>query len=545
MTVKGQILRSASVIAVITLISRVCGYLRDQRIALLLGTSPAADSFILAFRVPSLIRRMTAEGSLGASFIPLFSGYLRDRPRPDAWDFARKVIWDTAILLAIVSLLGIIFSRQVIGVYTLFGARQIHWDLAVSLNRIIFPSIFFMGLAALASAILNSFHVFAIPAAGSIFFNLSIIAFSFAFLYRPILGILPAGLRTPAAVLAIGILIGTVFQLAIQIPSLTRRGMRLLPVRPTVQDPAVRQFGRLMGPSFFGMGIYQINLFVDTIFATSSRMPSGSITSLYVADRVMQLVLGSYAVAMSTVILPTMSHQLAAGHLGEMKRTFGFALRIVSFITVPAAVGLVLLRHPIIQVLFQHGQFVAGSTALTANALLYYAMGLPAFAAVKLISPMYYSAKDTATPARIGAYALLCNVLLNAAFLLFAFRYLSNGSPALASSISAYFNFVLLFIFFRRRYGGLGARKLAIPITKMAVCALAMAAMCYVTLKFSGFAGIRHLAARAAMLTAMIGSSVGVYFGVAWLLRCEELSEFFLLLRRGERGVSPAAELGL
>ena len=321
--------------------------------------------------------------------------------------------------------------------------------------------------------------------------------------------------------------------------------MKFVPVRASVADAGVRQFGRLMGPSFFGMGVYQINLFVDTIFATSSRMPSGSITSLYVADRVMQLVLGSYAVAVSTVILPTMSHQLAAGQLQEMKRTFGFALRIVSFITIPAAVGLVLLRRPIIQVLFQHGRFVAESTSLTANALLYYAVGLPAFAAIKLISPMYYSAKDTATPARIGAYALGCNVVLNAAFLLFAFRYLSNGSPALASSLSAYFNFVLLFVFFRRRYGGLGTRHLAAPIGKMAICAIAMALMSFAALRFSGFADIRHLAAQAGLLTAMIVLSVGVYFGVAWLLRCEELAEFLILLRRAEPGARPAAEVGL
>ncbi|HWF37785.1 MAG TPA: murein biosynthesis integral membrane protein MurJ [Candidatus Acidoferrales bacterium] len=545
MTVKGQILRSASVIAVITIISRIFGYLRDQRIALLLGTSPAADSFVLAFRVPSMIRRMTAEGSLGASFIPLFSGQLRNASREEAWDFARKVFWDLAILLAIVAVLGIMFSRQVIGIYTLFGSQQVHWDLAVVLNRIIFPSIFFMGLAALAAAILNSLHVFGIPASASIFFNLTIIAFSFGFLYPPVLRLLPAGVRSPAAVLAIGVLVGTFFQFAIQIPSMLRSGMKFFPPGVTVSDPGVRHFGRLMGPSFFGMGVYQINLFIDTIFATSSRMPSGSITSLYVADRVMQLVLGSYAVAMSTVILPTMSHQLAAGQLEEMKRTFGFALRIVSFITIPAAVGLILLRKPIIQVLFQHGRFVAESTSLTANALLYYAVGLPAYAAIRLISPMYYSVKDTATPAKIGAYALVCNVILNAAFLLFAFRYLSNGSPALASSLAAYFNFVLLFVFFRKRYGGLGTRDLAGPIAKMAACATAMAAMSYAVLRLSGFAEIRHVAAQAGMLAAMIGASVGVYFGVAWLLRCEELAEFLSMLRRAEPGAQPAAELGI
>ncbi len=545
MTVKGQILRSASVIALITLVSRICGYLRDQRVALLLGTSPTADAFVLAFRVPALIRRMTGEGSLGASFIPLFSGYLRNRPRAETWEFARQVFWDLAILLGVVAFLGIIFSRQVIGIYTLFDDNHVQWNLAVSLNRIIFPSIFFMGLAALAAAILNSFHVFAIPAANSVFFNLGVIAFSYALFYRPVLAIIPEHLRNPAVALGIGILVGAFFQFAIQIPSLATRGMKFLPVSASLMDPKVRQFVRLMVPSFFGMGVYQINLFVDTIFATSPRMPSGSITSLYVADRVMQLVLGGYAIAMSTAILPTMSHQLALGNLEEMKRTFGFALRIVSFITIPAALGLVLLRRPIIQVLFQHGRFVAESTSLTANALLYYSLGLPAYAAIKLIAPMYYSAQDTMTPAKLGAYALVANVLLNAAFLVFAFRYLSNGSPALASSIAAYFDFVLLFLFFRKRYGRLGARGLAGSIGKMIVCALAMAVTSYAALRFSDFTAVRHIIVQASLLAGMIGLSVSVYFGLAWVLRCEELTEFLLLLRRAEPGVTSAAEIGL
>ena len=545
MTVKGQILRSASVIALITVVSRICGYLRDQRVAILLGTSPAADSFVLAFRIPALIRRMTGEGSLGASFIPLFSGYLRNRPRQDAWDFACKIFWDMAIVLGVVALLGIIFSRQVIGVYTLFSGNHGQWGLAVALNRVIFPSILFMGLAALVTAILNSFHVFAIPAANSIFFNLSVIALSFAVFYQPILQGMPRSLRTPALALGIGILIGSVLQLAIQIPSLLRRGMALFPPAVSVTDAGVRQFGRLMLPSFFGMGVYQINLFVDTIFATSSRMPSGSITSLYVADRVMQLVLGSYAIAMSTVILPTMSHQIAMGQSDQMKRTFGFALRIVSFITIPAAVGLILLRRPIIQVLFQHGRFVAESTSLTANALLYYSLGLPAYAAIKLITPMYYSAQDTMTPAKVGAYALLANVLLNAAFLAFAFRYLSNGSPALASSLAAYFNFALLFVYFRKRYGRLGARGLAWSLGKMGVCAAAMAAVSYTALRFSDFAEVRQVIVQAGLLALLIGASVAVYFGLAWILRCEELTEFLLLLQRAEPGGTPVAEIGI
>ena len=541
MTSKGQILRSASVIALVTVISRICGYLRDQRVALLLGTSPAADSFILAFRIPSLIRRMTGEGSLGASFIPVFTGYLRNRSQKETWAFAQKVFWDMAVALAVLAALAVVFSRQVIDIYTIIGGHQSHWDLAVFLNRFIFPAVFFIGLAAVAAAILNSFGVFGLPAATPIFFNLVFILFSLGIVYRPILRWTPAAFRTPAVALAIGVLVGAAVQLAMLFPALVRRGMSLVP-EVSISDPGVRKFGKLMGPAFFGMGVYQINMWVDTIFAASPRMPSGSITSLYVADRLMQLVLGSYAIAMSTAILPAMSHQIASGKWDEMKHTFGFSLRIVSFITIPAAVGLILLRRPIVQVLFQHGQFVAESTSLTAHALFFYSLGLPAFAAIKLITPMYYSTQDTWTPARVGAWALAMNVALNAIFLLFFYRPLSNGSPALASSLAAYFNFVALFLLFRKRYGPLGARGMMGSLAKMAFCAVAMAAVAFAGLHVSRFSAASHVVTQAGLLAAVILASTAAYFGLAWLLRCKELPEFLLLLRRAEPGTAPLAQ---
>jgi putative peptidoglycan lipid II flippase len=538
LTVKGQILKSASAIALVTVISRICGYLRDQRVALLLGTSPAADSFVLAFRIPNLIRRMAGEGSLGASFIPIFTGYLRNKPRQQAWAFARKAFWDLAVLLAVIAFLGSVFSKQVIYVFTIFGGNPAQWDLAVFLNRIIFPCVFFICLSALAGAILNSFHVFALPAATPIFFNLAVIACSIGAVYRPILRWAPEQFRTPAVALAAGILLGAFVQLAIQIPALARRGMRF-PFELSFRDPGIQKVGRLMVPAFFGMGVYQVNLVVDMIFAASHRMPSGSITSLYVADRVMQLVLGSYAIAVSTALLPTMSHQAAGGEFEEMKRTFRFSLRVVSFIAIPAAVGLILLRQPIIQVLFQHGKFAAESTALTARALFYYSLGLPAFAAIKLIAPMYYSTQDTLTPARIGGYSLGLNIALNALFLVFFFRYLSNGAPALASSLAAYFNFAMLFLVFRRRYGRLSSPGLIASFAKIAVCAVTMATACFAARRYSGFSSAERLLPQVGLLIAMILGSVGVYFGLAWILRCQELSELLLLFRRAE----PAAVL--
>lgn len=540
MTVKGQILKSASVIALVTLISRICGYLRDQRIALLLGTSPAADSFILVFQIPNLIRRVTGEGALGASFIPLFSEYLRNKSPREALAFAQKMFWNIAAVLAVVAILGFAFSRKMVYVFTVFGAGRVNWDLAVLLNRIIFPSVVFIGLAGLAMAVLNSFHVFGLPASTTVFYNLAVIVSSFALVYRPILRWLPTTYRTPAVALALGVVAGGILQLAVQIPALARRGMSFVPAI-SFSDPGVRKVGRLMGPAIFGMGVYQINFFVDRLFATSGRMPSGSVTSLYLADRVMEFVLGSYAIAISTALLPMMSHQVAMGKRGEMKNVFGFSLRIASFITIPAAVGLILLRKPIIQVLFQHGQFSAGSTSLTAHALLFYSLGLPAYAAIRLITPMYYSTQDTMTPARLGAYTLGMNVLLNAIFLVFFLRYLSNGSPALASSLAAYFNFVMLFVIFRKRFGLLGTRDLITSIAKMTACATAMAGVILAGARYLDFAAVDHLFRQAALLGGMIFLSVGVYFGLAWLLRCGELSEFLLLLRRAEPTSAPWA----
>jgi putative peptidoglycan lipid II flippase len=469
LTEKGKILKSASIVAFITVISRICGYLRDQRVALLLGTTPVADSFILAFRIPNMIRRMTGEGALGASFIPVFTGYFRGKSQRETWAFAQRMFWDIALVLAVFATLGCVFSRQVIGIFTLMGVSHVRWDLAVYLNRIIFPCIFFLGLAAMASAILHSFQRFALPASTSIAFNVVVIVSSFAFVYQPVMKWAPAAYRSPAVALALGILVGSFVQLAIQVPALRSLGMNF---RPDVnfEDSGVRKTGKLMAPIFLGTGVFQVNFFVDTIFATSSRMPAGSITSLYVSDRVMELVLGVYAMALSTVILPAMSRLVADGKHEEMKRTFGFALRIVSFVTIPAAIGLILLRVPITQVLFQHGEFDARSTALTSHALLFYSLGLPAFAAIKLIAPMYYSTHDTMTPTKVGIYTLGLHIALNVV-LLFAFgRYLWNASPALASSIAAYFNFAALFVIFRGRYGSLGARAILASLGKMAAC---------------------------------------------------------------------------
>ncbi|MBI3669455.1 MAG: murein biosynthesis integral membrane protein MurJ [Acidobacteria bacterium] len=527
MTEKKQILKSASIITLVTIASRILGYRRDQRLTLLLGTSLTADSFVLAYRIPNLLRRLVGEGSMTASFIPVFTSYMADKPRAEVWEFAHKLFWTLAVLLAVITVLGMVFSPAVIHVFTVFNKSPMRWDEAVNLNRILFPYIFFIGLAALAMAILNCFHVFGLPAATPILLNISIITFSVGAIWRHF--------RDPAVALAVGVLVGGALQFLVQVPSLVRHGMQF-PFGVSFTHPGVRAVGRLMVPGFFGIGISQVNFFVDTIFATASRMPPGSITALYVADRVMELVLGGYAIAVATAILPMMSHQAAARDYEGMKKTFGFALRIVSFITVPAAVGLVILREPIIRVLFEHGRFMAASTRLTARALLYYALGLPAFAAVKLIVPAFYSTQDTKTPVRVAAYALVLNFALNALFLMYFFKRFQNGGPALATSLAGYFNFLMLFVIFRLRFGRLGTFEILGSMAKIVVCSGLMGAVTWVLLYFSHFSSYQRFLPQLGVFLALITGATAIYLGSAWLLRCHEIHEVYGIAVRRERG---------
>jgi putative peptidoglycan lipid II flippase len=527
-THKKQILKSASIISIITVVSRILGYVRDQRLTLLLGTTGIADSFVLAYRIPNLLRRLVGEGSMTASFIPVFSDYMRNRSREETWAFANRLFWTFSVVLAGLTVLGVIFSPLIVRMFSMFGRNQVQIE-AVYLNRLMFPYILFIGMAALAMGILNCFHIFGMPAATPILLNVSFIVFSTAAVWRYF--------SSPAAALAVGILVGGILQFFLQVPQLVRKGMNF-EFGISFTDPGVRRVARLMVPGFIGIGIAQINLLVDTIFVNAKIMPEGSLISLYVADRVTELVLGGYAIAVATAILPLMSHQASAGDYEGMKRTFGFSLRIVSFITIPAAVGLVILREPIVQVLFQHGQFVAESTRLAARALLYYSMGLPAFAAVKLIVPAFYSTQDTSTPVRVAGITVVANIALNLIFLFYFFAKFKNGGPALASALAAYLNVAILFIIFRLRFGRIGTVEILTSVGKIALCAAVMGVVCWSALRYSQFDMIGHFFPRLVVFVCLIVSATLTYLGLAWLFRCNELSEVYGIAFHRERVVA-------
>jgi putative peptidoglycan lipid II flippase len=536
LTQKKQILKSASVISLITVVSRILGYVRDQRITLLLGTSRTADAFVLAYRIPSLLRRLVGEGSMTASFIPVFSRYLTNKPREEVWEFANRLFWTLAAFLAVLTVLGMVFSEQLIRLFTRFSSGQMQWEQAVTLNRIMFPYIFFIGLAALGMAILNCFHVFGTPAAAPILLNLAIIGFSVAAVRRYF--------SSPAVALAVGVLVGGALQFLLQVPQLVRHGMRF-DFGISLSHPGIRSVAALMAPGFFGIGVAQINFFVDTVFATSSRMPAGSVTALYVAERVMELVLGAYAIAVATTILPMMSHQAARGDMKELKNTLAFSVRIVSFITIPAAIGLIVLRDPIIRVLFEHGQFKSESTNLTILALFFYAFGLPAFAAIKLIVPAFYSTHDTLTPVRIASYTLALNIVINILCLRWFFPIFRNGGPAFATVASAYFNIVALFVVFRARHGRLGSLEMLFSMARIAACAGIMGGLCWLGLRFSNFGAYRAFLPRLGIFMALIGGATAVYLGLAWLFRCHEIAELHEIMVHRDAEAASVSGLAL
>ncbi|HYL61607.1 MAG TPA: murein biosynthesis integral membrane protein MurJ [Candidatus Methylomirabilis sp.] len=520
MTDKKHILKSASIISLVTVVSRVLGYVREQRIALLLGTSAVADAYNLAYRIPNLLRRMVAEGSVTAAFIPVFTTYMKEKSKEEVWAFANKLFWTLALVAAMITVLGMVFSP---GVVHLFAGKNIAEAQAADLNRIVFPYLFFVALAALAMGILNCFHLFGLPAATPVMLNLATILFTFA--------VIRNHFKDSATAIVVGVLVGGVLQFLIQVPLLVQKGMRFN-FGLSFSHPGIREVARLMAPRLFGIGIGQINLFIDTRFATAAIMPIGSLAALNVADRVMELVLGGYAIAVATAILPMMSHQAAAKDIESLKKTLAFAVRIVAFITVPAAIGLMILREPVIRVLFQHGQFMAESTRLTARALLYYAIGLPALASVKLVVPAFYSTSDTKTPVLVASISLVINIVLNLVFIQFFFRRVQNGGPALATALASFFDFFALFLIFRIRHGTMGMLDVLRSFAKISLCAGIMGVGCWFANYYTAFTAHSRFLIQLLVFAGLIGGATALYLALAWLFRCHEVQEVYGIATR-------------
>jgi putative peptidoglycan lipid II flippase len=381
------------------------------------------------------------------------------------------------------------------------------FGLTVLLTRLMFPYIFFIGLVALAMGVLNARKHFFAPALAPVLLNLSIILCVLGF---------SSFLAEPILALAFGVLLGGAAQVVFQWPFLRRKGVSL-GFRFAPSHPGVKRIAALMAPSILGLAVTQLNVLVSTFLA--SYLPEGSVSYLYYADRLLEFPMGIFAIAVATAVLPVMSEQAAQNDWRNLRETLSFALRLVFFVTLPAMMGLIVLRQPILNLLFQRGAFTALSTEMTAQALLYYSLGLAGFAGVRIIVPAFYSLQDTKTPVKVAIAALLANALLGALLM----HPLKHGGLALATSLAAGLNFSLLVFFLRKKMGKIGLGKIARSFFKSLAASLVMGAVALLIARQGewGQAGITP--EKIGLLAGAIAAGIAVYGGTAYFLRSEEL----------------------
>jgi putative peptidoglycan lipid II flippase len=516
---RGRLVRSASTITPLTLISRVTGYLRDKVIAVTLGAGMRSDAFFVAWRIPNMLREIIGEGAMSSAVIPVYTEVAGRRSEEEARAFVGRVVGTFALILTAITALGIAASPWLVNLLAgEYRATPGKFELTVLLNRWIFPYILLVSLAALCQAVLNAHHRFAASAAAPIFLNVAVILAALVISPR---------LAEPTYGLAVGVLVGGLLQIAIQLPQLRR----LHAVgRPALgwRDPAVRSVLLLMSPRLLAYGINSVNTVVSTRFAAS--LGDSSVSHLYYANRLKELVLGGFAVSVATAILPLLSKQALAPDREPFKDNLAFALRLIAFVTVPATVGLIVLQVPIVRVLFEGGRFGPADTRATAGALATLAIGLFFFAGVRVVVPAFYALKNTTLPvvaafADAAVFITLCLLLTG-----------PMGLPGIgiAASAAAAVNVGVLMIALRRREGRLRGRAIASSVLRIAAAAAVMGGLLGLSRRLvpeAAYAGWRG----AGLLTAVIAAASVCYWATAHLLGAPEPGELRRIAARRRR----------
>ncbi len=511
-----QVSKRAGVVGIFTFLSRFFGLARDSIIAKVLGASIEADAFYLAFRIPNLFRRLLAEGSLTISFIPVFTEYLK-KDKTEAKrvaDFTFTLLFLILFLLTLIGVIGASFFVYVTAPG--FSAHPEKFALATSLTRITFPYIFLVSLGALAMGILNSLKHFSAPAASPILLNIGIISGAVFF-----------GRYTtqPSMVVAIGVLVGGTAQLLIQIPSLIKLGfLPRFSWNPT--HPGVKQILKLILPSVYGSSVYQINLLY--IQFMGSFLPTGSISLIWYADRVMEFPLGVFAISLATVILPQLSSHASEKNMAQLKKTFREGLLTIGFINLPAAVGLISLSHLIIAVLFERGRFSPESTHQAAQILQCSAIGLPFVSGTRVTASAFYATQDTKGPVKAANWAILANIVTG----LILIKPLGAKGLVLGVAMGSVLNFVLHLYDFRKKMGLLGLKKSTGEFIKILTAALGMGIILHFTLPWAENLLSPTLIHRLLLLIAMIVEGVLVYACFCLLLKVQAARPFLAILRR-------------
>ena len=473
----GRLLRSAGMVSAAVSFSRITGLVREMVMAGLFGAGAVNDAFQLAFRIPNLTRDLFAEGALSSAFVPTFTEYLTTRGKRPAAELSNMVA--TALLIAVgaVSALGIVFTPELVRWFAP-GFAQVpgKFDLAVLLTRIMFPFLVLVALAAQAMGVLNACDRYGIPAMASAIFNIGSVAIGLGLGYT----VGRAYGHGAIVSMAFGVLAGGALQLLWQVPSLQRAGFSYRP-RLDLADPGLRRIGRLMLPAFLGNAAVQINVLVNTSFASGivdagGHVINGPVSWLGYAFRFMQLPLGLFGVAIASATLPAISRSAAAGRMEEFRSTLADSLGMVMLLTVPASVGLAVLGDSMIGTIYQRGYFTAYDTHQTAMALACYSVGLAGYAAIKVLAPAFYALHDARTPMLVSMGSIAVNGVAAWA----SVRVLGWGHAGLALSTSAValFGAVVLLVLVRSRLHGIEGMRLAASASRIVAASAAMAIIC-------------------------------------------------------------------
>ncbi|MBI2358191.1 MAG: murein biosynthesis integral membrane protein MurJ [Deltaproteobacteria bacterium] len=529
----GKLTRAAGVVGFFTLLSRLMGLVRDMVVGYLFGAHGAADAFFVAFRIPNLLRRLTAEGALTAGFIPVFTDYLTRQGKDEAFRVARIILTFAVISLGAITVLGIALAEPLTGLFAPgFLADREKFRLTVFLTRLMFPYLLFVSLVALAMGVLNSLRHFMAPALSPVLLNLAIVLCALA---------LSPFLREPVASLGYGVLLGGIAQLLLQLPYLSRHGVSC-GLDFHFRHPALRRILLLMAPTVFGAAVYQINVLVSTILA--SVLPEGSVSYLYYADRLLQFPLGIFAIALGTAALPSFSALVARRDFAELRKGLAYSLGLVNFIALPATLGLMVISVPTFSLLFQRGAFDADTTLRTAQALVYFSIGLWGFSGSKLVVPVFYAMQDTRTPVWIGLGTFLLNFILSLILMgpvyvapeadvvsrsvsaltaAVSLLPLAHGGLALATSISATVNFLLLLVILDRRLGEFPWREFLLSFSRSLISALVMAVpLLVIVRRVDWVARERDLLVHAIAFVGVIALGMALFLAFSFLLRSPE-----------------------
>ncbi len=469
-----NVVRSAGIVSLAVLASRVAGLFREIVLARIFGAGFVYDSCLLGFRIPNLARDLFAEGALSSAFVPIFAQTLASRGRQEAARLSNLVASAIIVIVGVFCALGVLFAPWLVGLLAPgFHATPGKFELAVSMTRVMFPFLLLVALAAQAMGVLNACGRFAVPALSSTAFNLGSLAFGLGlgFWLGPHLGL------SPIAGMAVGVVLGGALQLGVQIPTLRSLGFRFR-FRLDWSHPGVRTILHLMGPAILGSAAVQINVMVNTNLA--SRIPgNGPVSWLQYAFRFMQFPLGLFGVAIASATLPSISRSAAAGNFDEFRRTVSRSLGMVFLFTLPSSIGLVVLGRTMIGAIYQGGHFRAYDTDQTALALACYAIGLTGYSALKVLNPAFYALNDARTPMWIGISSIVIN--LGAALLLLEAAGLGHAGLALSTSIVALFGSIGLFWILRNRIGGIHGRALLDSFWKIAAASGLMGLACSYT----------------------------------------------------------------